>query len=355
MNLKKTEQMIQQKFENKDFDTYAILVHYGNEEKTFFSENADEFTYFDVASTGKILVTSALILQAISRGLLKLDSTLSEFFEIEDDTKRNITIQQLLTHSSGIIRYPITEEAVKGGSKGVADEIIAHPLHFAPGTSCTYSCNGFILLGYILEKIYGKPLEEIYRINIKEPLDLKRTAFRIGLDEPNAAVCYNYQRTEETKERFDDGNILMLGNSAGSGGQQSCLHDIRLFLNAVMERNELLYSRELFDLAEKSYIADIPEGNTRGLGYVVVNGVDPQTKKLFPVGSFGHTGFTGQSFFLNREKDLYVILLTNTTRCTNVRNHFKGLTSEDYLCTKKMREDLHNAIYEDLFAEHTEE
>jgi len=340
MKLNNTKTLLEKKRKDPCFDTYALLVHHGEKEATLFSENANEYTYFDIASMGKVLVTSPLVLQAISQGKLSLENTLEDFFAVDND-KQKITVKQLLTHTSGIIRHPITEKAAKKGNDGIAEEILSYPLAYAPDTNCIYSCNGMILLGFILEKIYNMSLEEIYNENILKPLGLKRTAFEIGFDEENAAVCYRWK--EDIKQRFDDENVLAMGKTAGSGGQQSCLYDIQKFINAVLAKNELLYSKEWFPLAERNYTPGFSQG--RGLGYLVVDEKYTQTGNLFPVGSFGHCGHTGQSFFINREKDLYVIILTNATRHLNLKNNFKGY---DYGEIMKLREEIHNTILSDL-------
>lgn len=345
MNLLNTEELLKQKLKNNDFDSYAVLVHYGDNEELLTSDNVNEYTYFDIASMGKVLITSTLALQAISRGKLSLDNTISDFFKNAPDDKRNITIKQLLTHTSGIIRHPITKQAAEKGNDGIAEEMLSHPLAYAPDTDYIYSCNGMILLGFILEKIYNKSLEEIYNENIAKPLELKRTAFEIGLDEENAAVCYRCPRTQAPYVgRFDDENVSIMGKTAGSGGQQSCIYDIQRFINAVLAKDELLYQKEFFELAEQNYTPAFSEG--RGLGYLVVNEKYRQTGELFPVGSFGHCGHTGQCFFINREKNLYVIILTNATRFFNMNNDFKGY---DYGEIMKLREEIHNAIADDLF------
>lgn len=95
--------------------------------------------------------------------------------------------------------------------------------------------------------------------------------------------------------------------------------------------------------AEQNYIKDFGEG--WGLGWLIVDGKYPQTGKLFPIGSFGHCGHTGTSLFFSREKDMYVIILTNATRCLNKKNGFKGY---DYNKICEMRADIHNAIFDDL-------
>ena len=342
MVLLNTEKLLKQKFENKDFDSYAVFVHCGDEEKLLTSDNVNEYTYFDIASMGKVLITSPLTFQAISRGKLKLDSKIDGFFENVPEEKKNITVKQLLTHTSGIKRYIITKDAVENGHDAIAAEILSHPLVFAPDSNYKYSCNGMILLGFILEKIYGKPLEVIYKENVFRPLGLKRTAFEIGVDEENAAVCYH--RKEAGINRFDDENIFVMGESAGNGGQQSCLYDIRRFIEAVLDKDELLFPKIFYELSERNYTPDFGEG--RGLGYLVVDEKYPQTGRLFPVGSFGHCGHTGQSFFINREKDLYVIILTNATRFANMKNDFREY---NYGTVMKMRQDIHNAIAEDLY------
>lgn len=341
MNLNNTKMMLNQMLEEKVFDTYALLVHYGNEETMLFSENADEYTYFDLASMGKVLITSTLILQAISRGKLNFEDTLDMFWDVEDDEKKKITVKQLLTHTSGIQRKPITEEAAANGHDAIAELMISYPLSFAPGTEARYSCNGYILLGFMLEKIYGASLEDVYRENIAVPLGLERTAFEIALDEPNAALCHRWK--EMPKQRFDSDRVLIMGTPAGSGGQHSCLNDIHKTVRAFYEKNELLYPKEYFDMAERNYTPDFSE--SRGLGYLFVDENYPQTGKLFPTGSFGHTGSTGQSFFINREKQMYVIFLTNSSRYSFIKSDFMHA---NYHETMKMREDIHNAILRDI-------
>jgi len=190
MNFFNTERLLRKKLENKDLDTYAILIHCGDEE-VFLSVNADEYTCFDAASMGKVLITSTLILQAIGGGNLSLDDTLDMFFDDVDDDKKKITVKQMLTHTSGILRKPI----VAGNNDEIAKKILSYSLGFVPGTQCQYSCNAFMLLGFILEKIYGKTLEEVYQEKIVTPLGLKRSPFEIALDEPNAALCYRWKET----------------------------------------------------------------------------------------------------------------------------------------------------------------
>lgn len=344
MKLIKTETKLNEMLKNKIFGSYGVYVSANGDTDFLHSYDVNFDTYFDIASMGKVLVTSTLILKAVSENRLSLNSTLKDFFDgIADGQKQNITVAQLLSHTSGILRYEIPQEIADMGGGAVAKFIIDTPLAFAPSTNMQYSCNGMLLLGYILEKLHRQPLEKIFDEQIKMPLGYTRSKFNIACGEPNAVVCYRLKDLSGLAHPFDDENIRVLKTSAGSGGQFFTMGDLVKFANAVMEKSEKLYSKEIFDLAEKDYAPTGAEG--RGLGWLYVDGRYKQTGSLFPSGSFGHCGHTGTSMFFNREKNMYVLILTNATRFSAMKNGFKGY---DYSETEKMRADIHNAIFEDL-------
>lgn len=116
------------------------------------------------------------------------------------------------------------------------------------------------------------------------------------------------------------------------------------FSDAIMSKDERLYPKEIYELAEKSHTANLGEDAT-GLGWLVVDERYKQTGKLFPYGSFGHCGHTGTSFFFSRKEDIYVVILTNATRWSWINHNFE---TEDYSAVCKMRENIHNMIAEDL-------
>lgn len=344
MNLNYTKQLLKEKLNNNDFDSYAIKVFINGRKEVMTSENVNMDTYFDVASMGKVLVTSTLILKAIGEKKLNLTDTLDSFFETVPEDKKDITLHQLLTHTSGIVRIPIPNRVADCGKDKIAELILDTPLAFKPGSDYVYSCNGYILLGFILEKLYGMPLDVIYRETTVKTLDLTRSRFKIALDEKNAAICYRCK--DVGKIPCDDENVYTMGGVAGSGGSFSSLNDIDKFIKAILEKDNRLYKEELFDLAERDYTPEFAEG--RGLGYLIVNEKYHQTGELFPTGSFGHCGHCGQSFFINRDMNMYVIILTNATRFASMKNDFKWY---DYGVIMKMREELHNEIYKDLKSE----
>ena len=341
MELTKTKELMEQLKSDKYLGTYAVQVYLKGDKGFISSQDAGENTYFDVASMGKVLVTTTLILEACDMGMMNIDMTLGDFFDEVPDDKKNITVKQMLTHSSGIRRVEIPDRISDSGREAVIWYILKAELAFEPGKAYLYSCNAFILLGFILEKIFGMTLDKIYEKYITKPLGLNRSKFNIALDEPDAAVCYRWKYPG--KYRVDDQNVYTLHGVAGNGASQSCANDIGIFSKAVLDRDERLYSREYFDLAEHNYTPELSE--SRGLGYLYVDERYKQTGKLFPTGSFGHCGHSGQCFFINRELDMYVVILTNATRYLNMKSGFNGY---DYGIVCKMRENMHNAVYEDL-------
>ena len=191
MRLEQTEKTLETLRRARVFGDYAVYVRRRGESTFLSSDGVDDLSYFDVASMGKVLITTTLILRAVGEGRLSLDSTLPEFFAAVPAALRQVTVRHLLTHTSGIVRFTFPEEARGFDRERLAEMLLAYPPRFAPGEDMVYSCNGFILLGMIAEKVLGDSLEELFARYIRRPLGLVRSCFRIALDEPNAVVCYS--------------------------------------------------------------------------------------------------------------------------------------------------------------------
>ena len=348
MNTENLQKCIDEGLKNKRFGNVAVAFRQGDKHVEAFGGATDKYTYFDMASCGKVLVTSPLIFKAIGEGKISFGSKLKEFFAVNDSVKGEITVEQLLTHTSGIVRNVISPEIGAAGREAVAEHILGAPLAFAPGREVRYSCNGMILLGYIAEIVYGEPLDKLFERYIKAPLGLERSKFNIAIAEPNAAECF--EREHVGKLRVDDGNVYNMGGVAGSGASFWCLADVARFMESVMRKSGEVYSPELYALAEKNYTAGCARTATyedRGLGWQAVGEKPMDTGELFPRngGSFGHTGWTGVGVFFNRETDMYAIVLTNASRFNNIRSGFKAY---DYMDTHRVRRDIMNAIRADL-------
>lgn len=343
MKLSATEQFLKQKEQEMAFDSYAVFVSSNGEEKLFTSSNVNDETLFDIASIGKIMPTSTLVVRALSEGKLSLEDTIDKFFtgiDIPEDRKK-IKIKHLITHSSGIVSGLIPDRIADSGKDAVAEFILSRPLKFAPGTDYEYACFGFMILGFILEKTYGMTLEELFKKYIADPLGFKRSQYVLPLDAENAAKCWRWKYVG--KRREDGERAYTMGCAVGSGAIHSCIYDLKRFCDAILNKSEILYPKEWYEIAEKNYTPTFPLA--RGLGYHVVADGQFAEGHFFPAGSFGHTGYTGCSFNINREMNTYVIILSNATRCNHIRSNY---TDDEYPKVEKLRGDIYDVIGEDL-------
>ena len=309
MRLFETKKVCHKLLVEDRMDSYALLVRKGEKTALLFSDSVNPDTLFEMASLTKVLVTLPLIFQAMGEGKLSLESRLSDFFDFVPKEKKNITVFQLLTHTSGVGEILVPKRNEKDPFLA-ARAILEAPLSYSPGSEHRYSCMGFILLGKILEQIYHQPLDFLFESRIKEPLGLSRSGFLFPHDGENAVI--SYRRSDPGLYRVDDENAYAMGGVSGNAGVFFSLRDLEIVVNAVMAKDARLYPQSFYSLAEQDYTKEFSLG--RGLGWLMVDERYEQTADLFPIGSFGHCGYTGTSLFFSREKDLAVAILTNAAR-----------------------------------------
>ena len=292
-----------------------------------FRGGVDETTLFDMASATKIMATTSLALIALDRGLLQLDDTVDKYCS----TSKVLTIKNLLTHTIGIGHKALNKEG--NTYENIAEKILDIPLDIPIGADVRYSCPGFVLLGKILEIIFGMPLNECFDEHIAKPLGLENTSF----------LPWNREKTvnsnlDKTKRGIvNDYNCQFLGGVAGNAGLFSNLSDVTKYVHFLQNRGKPLIKEETFLLAAQNHTAEMSE--SRGLGFLYVDERYAQTGGLFPDGSIGHCGHTGQSIFVDYKSGLYVIILSDATVST-----VKKYGREHYDEVMKMRARIHMAI-----------
>ena len=294
----------------------------------------DNKTLFDMASVTKIMVTTMLSLIALDKGYIKLTDTVSTFFEVPED-KEEITIEHLLTHTFGIGGKSLVHDG--NNYDNIENYILNINLDIPVGTDVRYSCSGFILLGKILQKVFGKRLDELFSELIAKPLKLENTSFC-----PNKNNYFvNSNIDEDECGLVNDFNCRFLGGIAGNAGLFSNVEDVSKFVKMLLAYGEPLIKKETFLSAIKNYTPQMSA--SRGLGFLYVDEKYNQTGNLFANGSIGHCGHTGQSVFLDVKTGLYVIVLSDATISV-----IKTCDRDRYDIVMKMREELHSAIKEDL-------
>ena len=184
-----------------------------------------ERTLFDMASITKIVATTTLTLIAMDRGMLTPDDPVGKFLTVPED-KRGMTVRHLMTHTMGIGHKNLTGCA--GGYEAVADYILDIPSDIPIGTDVRYSCPGFILLGRIVEQLFGCRLNEAFDIHIARPLGLASTAFL-----PDRSLdIVNANRDGSMTGVVNDSNCRYLGGVCGNAGLFSNLADMAVYVTA---------------------------------------------------------------------------------------------------------------------------
>lgn len=332
-------QVLREGLAERAFPSAAVAVGRGREvyfrkvmgDKTTYPTPmaADEHTLYDLASLTKLVSTTMIALRLLEQGRLLLTDPLTRYFSKEElknapEGRGSVTIFQLMTHTSGITPHmPLWK--VTPYPQGAAEAILSSPPVCDAGAQVHYSCMGYILLGTILERIEGAPLDVLARRMVFEPLGMTRTTYR-PTSANVAATEYSQLRGAYISGEVHDENAHFLGGVSANAGVFSPLEDMVTFAMMLSERGRtpdgpFLTSRT-FDLAVKNYTAGLAEA--RGLGFQLKSPVPALSSMgdLMAEGSYGHTGFTGTSLYVDEKSGLWGVLLTNAVHFGRDKTEF---------------------------------
>src|SRR4051812_42099415 len=264
-------------------------------------------TIYDLASLTKVMVTTPLAMQATDAGKLALDDRIAQYLpEWRGADRESVTIADLLEHASGLTAYlPFFRD--HRGRAEFERAICTLPLEYAPRTKSIYSDLGFILLAFILEDV-GFPIDEASRLKagavylaFKPPVRHREQCAPTELD---------IWRGRLLQGEVHDENAYVLGGVAGHAGMFGTAESVGVFAREVLRglRGETTFAQpETFArFARKSMVP----GSSRALGWDTMLPTSSCGTRLSPH-AIGHTGFTGTSLWIDPERDLYVVLLTN--------------------------------------------
>ena len=269
-------------------------------------------TIFDVASLTKPFATTLAVMSLVERGDLKLDAPVGRYVkEFRRADLEGVTIQRLLTHTAGLVAIP-TSGSVNGGFPKAAASMAKLPLDYPPGTSFQYSDTGFLLLGEVVRRVSGLPLDRYVERVVYKPLGLKDTMFN-----PPASLHGRIAPTE-----FHNGKLLLgdvhdpraraVGGVAGHAGLFSTAADLARICRMLLADGTLDGQRILKPATVKLMWTRSPEGNSgRALGWDVSSAFSRTASIFFPPDAVGHLGFTGTSVWLDPASRTYLIVLTN--------------------------------------------
>jgi CubicO group peptidase (beta-lactamase class C family) len=276
-------------------------------------------TIFDLASVTKVLATTAACMILYDRGLFKLDQSLAEllpgFADIgaeQEDARRQVTLEMLLAHSSGLPAYVKLFQTAHNKDE-LLRKALQVPLGADPGSRAEYSDIGFILLGHALEKLSGEPLDQFCQREIFARLNLGQTCFN-----PSAELKPAIPPTEDdhsfrhrlVQGEVNDENASVMGGVAGHAGCFASSLHVSVFAQCMLLGGTPLVKKETLEIFTRRQ--DSPTGTSRALGWDTPS-QPSQSGKYCSSRSYGHLGYTGTSLWIDPDRQLSITLLTNRT------------------------------------------
>jgi CubicO group peptidase (beta-lactamase class C family) len=296
-------------------------------------------TIFDLASLTKVLATTPLVMQQVERGIVGLDDPVARYIPAWRGADREgVTVRDLLAHSSGLTAYlPLYRD--HQGRAEFEHAIATMPLEYTPRTKSIYSDFGFILLAFMIEDQGGTPFSTRFETLLTQMGIVERLQFRPPPEwrRETAPTENDAWRGRVLRGEVHDENASALGGAAGHAGLFGTAAAVGAYARHLMQilsgRVGAVSRETLATFVTRG--GDVP-GSSRALGWDTMLPTSSCGTKM-SAHAFGHTGFTGTSLWIDPERGIYVVLLTNRVHPTRENDRIK-----------QVRPALHDAIMEAL-------
>ena len=320
-----------------------LFVHaFGHQTYDATSPTVTPDTIYDAASLTKAVATTTLVAMQVETGRLALDLPVSRYIPEWNtgpnaEWRKAVTLRHLLTHASGLPAHKDYFLTIHSPREAVAN-ICKEPLEYEPGSKSVYSDLDFILLGEILKQITGKNVDQLAREQIFSPLGMNSTMFlppkallaRIAPTENDTAY-----RKRQVRGEVHDENAYAMGGVAGHAGMFATAPDLAAFCQMLLNGGRYAHQRLLMRATAAQFTKpQALAANARTLGWMVPT-EESSSGHYFSPRSFGHTGFTGTSIWIDPERELFVIFLTNRVYPTRANEKIAAV-----------RPALHDAVLE---------
>lgn len=293
---------------------------YGNRALVPRAEAMTLDTVFDCASLTKVVATTASLMKLFEQGRFRLNDKITAYLPGFQGGNSDVTIRNLFTHFSGLQPDVPLDKPWTGYETGIRLALEDKPAG-PPGARFVYSDINFILLGELVHRLSGETLSEYARKNVFEPLGMKDTMFQ-----PPASLVARIAPTERfpaggppLRGVVHDPTARNMGGVAGHAGVFSTAADLARFAQMMLNGGELDGARVASPLTVRKFIepqSPPDQPILRGLGWDIDSPYSNNRGELFPIGSYGHTGFTGTSLWIDPVTSSYVILLANSVHPT---------------------------------------
>jgi len=286
---------------------------YGNRSLVPTVETMTRDTIFDAASLTKVLAGTPAIMLLVERGKVSLDAPVSTYIPEYTNEMGKITVRELLTHTSGMPPDVSTNPKWEGEETAI-QKAAAMKLDSASGTKFRYSDINFFTVGQIVARVSGMPLNKFCAKEIYHPLKMTDTGFL-----PPRSKIPRIAPTEMTdgvmlRGTVHDPTARFMGGVAGHAGLFTTAPDMARFARMMLNMGEL-DGRRIFKPETVKLMTSVqtPPGmeDRRGLGWDIDSGFSSPRGRRFPLGSYGHTGFTGTAFWIDPFSKTFFIFLSN--------------------------------------------
>ncbi len=286
-------------------------------------------TIFDLASLTKCIATTTAMMQLFEDGRVRLNDPVSKYLkEFAQNGKQDITIRELMTHYSGL--PPDLDLSAPWQGRDAAYRIVmAEKLQNPPGSRFVYSDINFETLGFLIEQVTGESLDSYTARHIFGPMGMKDTRFLPPKEWiPRIAPTQYDEHEVMLRGVVHDPTARRMGGVAGHAGLFSTAGDLSKFAQSLLSGSPVLSPLAI----EKMSTPQQPPNasSQRGLGWDIDSPFSTNRGELLPVGSFGHTGFTGTSLWIDPVTDTYIIILTNAV---HPRGHGSAIALRSEIAT----------------------
>lgn len=271
-------------------------------------------TEFDLASLTKVIATTTAVMQLVEARRLELDAPVSRYWPaFSANGKANITVRELLSHTSGLPPdLPLGPRA--RGRSGVLAEVIDERLQAAPGERVIYSDINFLVLGELVRRVSRQSLDDYCRSHIFGPLQMRDTTFTPDIARATRAAATTTDSFGMRVGRVHDPTAARMRGVSGNAGLFSTADDLARFARMILAGGKLGSVRLLEPATIASMVARASPFEAkpwRGLGWALDAPLVANRDRLPPIGSLYHTGYTGTAIWVDPVSNQFVILLTN--------------------------------------------
>jgi CubicO group peptidase (beta-lactamase class C family) len=309
---------------------HVYLKAYGSRalepEKTPMTED----TVFDLASLTKPVATATSVMVLVERGAIAVTDRVAKYLPVfAENGKMDVTVEQLLLHRGGLVADNSMKDYEGVPPEEAMRRTLASHLRYEPGTKIIYSDVGFITLGELVRVVGGKPVNEFAREHVFEPLKMTDTGYLPGPELQKRCAPTEKRGGNWNPGEVHDPRAFALGKVAGHAGLFGTAADLARYCRMMLGGGELDGVRVLKEstVAEMTKARALPDGTgVRGYGFDVDTGFSSPRGERFAKGkSFGHTGFTGTSMWVDPTNDAFVVLLTNAVHPVHQGKPISGL------------------------------